>query len=158
MARPRQPIDLVVAKGKKNLTKAEIKERRESEVAPLTDNIIAPSYLTKKQRKEFNIISEQLQALKIMSETDVDALARFIYSRELYIKYTKQLLRKEVIEDPWLSEKYFKNQDRAFKQCRASASDLGLTITARCRLVVPVTTPEEKPKNKFTNFEKVSPA
>ena len=158
MARPRQPIDLVVAKGKKNLTKAEIQERKESEIAPLTDNIVAPSYLTKKQRAEFNVISDQLQALNIMSETDVDALARFIISRELYIKYTKQLLKKEVIENPGLSDIYFKNQDRAFKQCRASASDLGLTITARCRLVVPVTTPEEKPKNKFLNFEKVAPA
>lgn len=51
MAGQRQPIELVIANGKKNLTKAEIQERRDSEVKPITDNIIAPSYLTKKQKK-----------------------------------------------------------------------------------------------------------
>ena len=50
MAGKRQPIELVIANGKKNLTKAEIKERLESEVKPIADDIIAPPYLTKKQK------------------------------------------------------------------------------------------------------------
>jgi len=50
MAGQRQPIDLVIAKGKKNLTKAEIEERRSSEVQPCTDDITAPSYLTASQK------------------------------------------------------------------------------------------------------------
>ena len=58
MAKTRQPIELVIAKGKKNLTKAEIKERRESEIQPIAENIIAPSYLTKKQKEEFYTIAE----------------------------------------------------------------------------------------------------
>ncbi|MGN7308777.1 P27 family phage terminase small subunit, partial [Bacillus subtilis] len=29
------------------------------------------------------------------------------------------------------------NQDKFFKQCRQAASDLGLTISSRCKLVVP---------------------
>lgn len=33
MARPRQPIELLVLKGKKNLTKTEIKERQKQENA-----------------------------------------------------------------------------------------------------------------------------
>ena len=48
-------------------------------------------------------------------------------------------------------EKLISMQDKAFKQCRASANDLGLTIASRCKLVMP--TVEEKPKeNKFTKF------
>lgn len=29
------------------------------------------------------------------------------------------------------------NQDKLFKQCRQASSDLGLTISSRCRLVIP---------------------
>jgi len=35
------------------------------------------------------------------------------------------------------------NQDKLFKQCRSTAIDLGLTITSRCKLVMPKK--EEKP-------------
>nr|WP_233099829.1 phage terminase small subunit P27 family [Bacillus velezensis] len=29
------------------------------------------------------------------------------------------------------------NQDKLFKQCRQASSDLGLTISSRCKLVIP---------------------
>lgn len=154
MAGQRQPIELVIANGKKNLTKAEIQERRDSEVKPITDNIIAPSYLTKKQKEEFNDIADQLQKLKIMGETDVDALARYILARDLYVKITKQMRKAEVVNNPIALDKYMKNQDRAFKQCRSSANDLGLSISSRCKLVVPVAKDPPKKENKFSKFEK----
>ena len=154
MAGQRQPIELVIANGKKNLTKAEIQERRDSEVKPITDNIIAPSYLTKKQKEEFVEIAEQLQKLKIMGETDVDALARYILARDLYVKITKQMRKAEVMNNPIILDKYMKNQDRAFKQCRSSANDLGLSISSRCKLVVPVAKDPPPQTNKFSKFEK----
>lgn len=156
MAGQRQPIELVIAKGKKNLTKAEIQERRDSEVKPIADNITAPPYLSKKQKDEFNKIADQLNKLKIMGETDVDALARYIIAKDLYIKVSKQLNKSEVISNPIVLDNYLKNQDRLFKQCRSSANDLGLSISSRCKLVVPATK-EDKPKeNKFSRFEKRS--
>lgn len=158
MSGQRQPTALLLAKGNKHLTKEEIKERLESEPGILTENIIAPEYLTKKQKEEFYKISGQLQELKIMSETDVDTLARFILSRTLYVKLTKQLNKREILDDPYLLDKYLKNQDRAFKQCRASAIDLGLTISSRCKLVVPKVNSDDKPKeNKFKSFKKETP-
>ena len=57
MARPRQPIDLIVAKGKKHLSKAEIEERRKQEVKASDDNIEAPSYLPNNLKEEFNKIA-----------------------------------------------------------------------------------------------------
>ena len=156
MAGQRQPIELVIANGKKNLTKAEIQERRDSEVKPITDNIVAPSYLTKKQKDEFNDIAEQLKKLKIMGETDVDALARYILARDIYVKITKQMQKSEIVNNPIALDKYMKNQDRAFKQCRSSANDLGLSISSRCKLVVPETKKETPKENKFSKFEKRS--
>lgn len=154
MAGRRQPIELVIAKGNKNLTKAEIEERRDREIKPITDNIIAPTYLTKKQKDEFNKIADQLKKLKIMGETDVDALARYIVANELYINAVKQLRRSNVKNNPELFDKWAKIQERYFKQCRSSANDLGLSISSRCRLVVPERKDPPKKTNKFSKFEK----
>ena len=154
MAGKRQPIELVIAKGKKNLTKAEIRERRESEIKPIADNISAPPYLTKKQKDEFYKIAGQLEKLKIMGETDVDALARYIVANDLYIKAVKKLRSSEVNNDPVLFELWARNQERYFKQCRSSANDLGLSISSRCRLVVPETKDTQTKENKFSKFEK----
>ena len=154
MSGQRQPIEVVLANGKKNLTKAEIRERLESEIKPVTDNITAPAYLTKKQKEEFTRISDQLQKLKIMGETDVDVLARYIIANDFYIKAVKKLRTAEVQNNPVLFDLWSKNQERYFKQCRSSANDLGLSISSRCKLVVPATKTETKKENKFARFEK----
>ena len=154
MARPRQPTSLVIAKGAKHLSKSEIETRLSGEIQPIADNIIAPGFLTKKQTDEFYKISGQLKKLKIMGETDVDALARYIVSRDMYENAVKQLRKKEVKSDPFLFDKWLKIQDKLFRQCRFSASDLGLTISSRCRLVVPETKTETPRENKFKRFEK----
>lgn len=154
MAGQRQPLALIEAKGAKHLTKAEKAERAAREVKPCTDDITPPSYLTKKQRDEFTRIAEQLKKLKILGETDVDALARYILSRDTYVALTKQIQKKKILEDPVLLNQYMKNQDRAFRQCDTSAKALGLTISSRCRLIVPEIKVEATKENKFKRFEK----
>ena len=155
MAGQRLPIEVVQARGSKHLTKAEIKERQEREIKPITDDIIAPDYLTKKQKDTFYKLASQLEKLKIMGETDVDALARYIVANDSYVHATKQLRKSEVKNDPMKYESWSKIQERNFKMVRASANDLGLSISSRCKLVVPGANKEDKPKeNKFAKFEK----
>lgn len=168
MARPRQPIDLIEAKGKKHLTKAEKEARRATEVAPCTDGIEAPDYLTAAEKKRFDTLAEQLQKIKIMGETDVEALARYITAQGLYEQSVKDLKRAQkdrpkdadantLIAWAELLEKLDKRQDRYFKQATAAASKLGLTITDRCKLVAPVK--QEEPKvNKFNKFGRAGSA
>lgn len=152
----RQPIELIQAKGSKHLTKAEIQERQDREVKPVTDNITAPDYLTKKQKETFYKIADQLKRLKIMGETDVDALARYVTANDLYVTAVKKMRSTEVRKDPALLEAWSKLQERYFKQCRSSANDLGLSISSRCRLVVPETKAPTPKENKFKKFEKRS--
>lgn len=154
MARPRQPTNVILANGKKHLSQAEIEERLSGEIQPIDDDIIAPSFLAKKQKEEFNKIASQLKKLKIMGETDVDALSRYIVAKDFYVNAVKQMRKKEVKNDPLLFESWAKIQERYFKQCRASANDLGLSISSRCRLVVPETKKETPKENKFKKFEK----
>ncbi len=149
MARPRQPVDLLLVKGKKHLTKGEIADRKASEVKAPANKVRAPSYLPKELKKEFNKLAKELLEIEIMSNVDVDALARFIIARKMYLELTNKIL-----ESPELMVAHkdiVTTQDKLFKQCRAAASDLGLTISSRCKLVVPQR-PEEKPKNKFARF------
>jgi P27 family predicted phage terminase small subunit len=137
MARPREPINLLEAKARKHLTKAEIEERRENEVKAPSDKIRAPSYLTADLKREFNILAKQLIDVGIMTNLDVDALARFIIARSMYITLSMQIIKQPNI---LMSDKYPQiaiNQDKAFRQCSASARDLGLTISSRCKLIVP---------------------
>lgn len=141
MARPREPVDLIKAKGRKHLTKDEYEERKESELdVPFTD-VQPPSYLKKKQKEKFMDIADKLLALGIMTELDVDCLAMYILSHDLYLSYTKtiaQLIKQNDI----VGLKDIQNmQDKAFRQAQTAARDLGLTITSRCRIVIP--TPPE---------------
>ena len=162
MAGPRQPIQLVLAKNKKHFSKAEIAERESSEVQGIIDGIAAPSYLTKKQKDQFDTIAGQLIALGIMGETDNDTLARYITAQSLYeqaVKDLRQIQRqkpkdatpKELVAWADALDVLDKRQDRYFKQAQTAASALGLTISSRCKLVVPKS--DEAPKvNKFAKF------
>lgn len=154
MAGARVPLEVLEARGSKHLTKAEKRKRQENEIKPIADNIIAPDYLSKKQKNEFYRISEQLEKLKIMGETDCDTLARYIVAQDFYVNAIKQMRKKEVKNDPFKLEQWSKIQERYFKQCRATANDLGLSISSRCKLVVPKTSDEKLKKNKFEKFEK----
>ena len=168
MAGPRQPIQLVVAKGKKNLTKKEIADRLATEIAPCTDEIIAPKYLKASEKKRFMKIAEQLDKLGILGETDTETLARYITAQSQYEKITKEL-RKVLDDSPdsssptyleelnaWIDtqERLAKMQNRFFTQAQTAASALGLTISSRCKLIAPKI--DDTPKvNKFKKFEVV---
>lgn len=170
MAGPRKPMLLNLANGGKNWTKEEIKERLDSEVQPVTDGIAAPSSLTAKQKKEFDRIAGQLQKLKIMGETDCDTLARYVVAQDLYTQAVKDLraVQKQrpkgvdasvetLVAWATMLEQLDKRVERYFKQANTAASALGLTISSRCKLVVPVK--DEAPKvNKFKQFEKAGSA
>ena len=169
MARPRQPINLIIANGKKHLTKEEIAERQATEVAPCTDDLDPPSYLTAAEKKRFVKLAGQLDKIKIMGETDVETLARYVSAQTLYEDATKELrrLKRErpkqddypdtdgyyTALDMWsrIYDTTVKNQDRYFKQAQSAARDLGLTISSRCKLIAPVKE-EAPPANKFSKF------
>jgi P27 family predicted phage terminase small subunit len=149
MSGQRQPIELVQANKKKHLTKAEIEKRSEQEAKAPSDEIGPPSYLSQSEKIKFNKISKQLKEINIMSNLDCDCLARHIQSETKYQTYDKmvnayirqvteaQLKTGESKIDISTLSGLENLRDKALKQCRASASDLGLTISSRCKLVVP---------------------
>ena len=150
MAKRREPIDLIVAKGKKNLTKKEIENRKNSEVKAPSENIEPPSYLPGELQEEFINISSKLKEIGIMSELDVTALARFLISEYQYQKVTTKMLKMKNITEKYFD--YSNLQDKFFKQARAAAGDLGLTISSRCKLVLPESSKDND--NEMTEGQK----
>lgn len=166
MSGGKKPMQLNLVTGGKHWTKDEIKDRLDSEVQPNPDDIAAPSFLTAKQKKEFDRIAAQLKDLGIMGGTDCDTLARYVVAQDLYAQAVKDLRTLQKLkpknDDPdralenavaWvdLLKVADRRIDRYYKQATNAASALGLTISSRCKLVVPK--PAEPPKkNKFAKF------
>ncbi|WP_133016920.1 phage terminase small subunit P27 family [Clostridium cuniculi] len=149
--RKKEPIELIKAKGRKHLTKEEIKNRTLTEIVAPADNIIPPDWLNEELKETFIKYAKQLEELDIISNLDVEALARYVVVEYEYRDYTMQLLSIEKVNTKYIAIK--KLQSEAFKEARAAASDLGLTIASRCKLVAPKPK-QEKPKNKFEEFAK----
>ncbi len=159
MAKPRQPIALIEYKGRKHLTKQEVAQRQAGEVQAPANNVKPPGYLSTSQKKEFRKIAGVLLAIGIMSDLDCDALGRYIQSQEKYVQYDNMVnqiiasIDDDLESNCVLLEKYENLRDKALKQCRACASDLGLTISSRCKLVAPKVEEPVK-ENKFSRFVK----
>lgn len=146
----KKSIQALKAAGKKHLTKAEIEKREAEEIKAPSDGIEAPSYLSAALKKEFNKYAEQLKRVDLISNLDIDTLARFVQVQKIYLDVTKELM-KEDVTSPLFSE-LIKHQDKLFKQARACASDLGLTMSSRVKLVIPQK--EEKEESPMASFLK----
>ena len=127
----RQPTELLLLKGKKHLTKEEIEERLNSEIKAKNDKVEAPSYLPDELKEEFYRVANELIEIGIITNLDVEALARFIVSESQYQKVTIKILKSKNINDKYFS--LIQLQEKLFKMSRTAANDLGLTISSRCK-------------------------
>ena len=98
MAGTRQPTDLVVLKGKKHLTKAEIEARKNAEVKAPCDKVKPPAYLSPELKKKFRKLAKELLEIKLIANVDCDALARLLIAQEKYLEVTKKLMILKVLD------------------------------------------------------------
>ena len=158
-------ISKIKEKAYDNVNKKLEEERQKTEITTDHTNVKPPDYLNEEEVKEFYRISQILLDIGIITELDEDCLAHYLVSNSSYIKYTKKI---RVLEDELLEAKrtdrkaklkseidtYLTYQDKALKQCRACANDMGLSISSRAKLVMPQPK-EEKKENKFAKFKVV---
>ena len=144
MAGQRQPIDLVIAKGRKHFTKADIARRKAQEITVPFKDIEAPPYLSEELTEDFYDIAYKLLDIGIMTELDENCLAQYLISQNLYLQYTQLITQAMKNGDIDSVTKYAVTQDKFYRQCRTAATDLGLTISSRCKLVVPETHNDEE--------------
>ena len=73
-----------------------------------------------------------------MTELDVDCLAMYIISHDIYLSYTETIVKLLDEGDLDLVKDVQTMQDKAFRQAHTAARSLGLTITDRCKIVIPL--------------------
>lgn len=140
MAGKRQPTDVVKANGRKHLSKAEEDARRDSEVrVAAAKRAKPPKWLPEALKKDFRRIGKQLIEAGIFTELDADTLGRYLVAHGEWLAATAEVQQRlnRQPRDVKAVDDWGKVQERYFKQTRNCANDLGLTITARCRLVIP---------------------
>lgn len=148
MSGKRQPTDVVLANGKKHLSKAEIAERRAGEVrVPAAKTAKPPKWLPEALKKDFRALGKKLIAAGLYTELDADTLGRYLVAQQEYLLAMEQVFKAYAEWDPEEVEDWSRIQDRHFKQARNCANDMGLTVTSRCRLVVPETAQASEEEN-----------
>lgn len=120
------------------MTRAEEDERRDQEVhVPVPDQVAPPKWLPKKLHAEFTEIGEILRLAGLYAELDRDALGQYFLARERWQRADKLASRAIRDQDEKLAREWTGVQGTYFRQCRQCAEVLGLSISSRCRLVVP---------------------
>lgn len=140
MAGKRQPTDVVIANGRKHMSKAEEAERRAGEVkVSPAKTAKPPKWLLEELKPDFCRLGKRLIAAGLYTELDADTLGRYLVAQHQWELATHEVEKALEEIDPEEAEDWSRIQDRYFKQARACANDMGLTVTSRCRLVVPDT-------------------
>ena len=144
MAGKRRPmavnLSVVEGGGGKHWTKAEKEERLASEVKPKADKkVMAPKWLTDEAlRKEFYSISKILTDMGVgFCQTDADFLGWYLTARQEYNAATRHVrlaLNSGNSDD---AKAWTATRNKFFSEARSCAQALGLTISDRCKLVVP---------------------
>ena len=139
------PQNVIEMRGKSHQTKAEKEERRNSEPKMSDDKRIrAPDYLPEMLRAEFNELGQQLIKAKLACKLDRDVMARYLMSKQSWILAHEKAKDSLMFDDdPKTVGGWTKIANQYFNQCQACANAMGLTITSRCKLVVPQTKDEE---------------
>ena len=142
--RKKQPVAVIESRGDYHLGAETAYERARREPHSPDTAISPPDYLTDAHDvREFERYAEMLDHLHVWSELDADELARYVSVEAAYRDYVRQL--RAAIRSGDVSEmgRIQRLEIAQAEQARKSASALGMTLTSRCKLVVPTPNDDE---------------
>ncbi|MDU0200155.1 phage terminase small subunit P27 family [Paenibacillus sp. MAH-36] len=163
MVRPKKPIDVLIADGKKHLTKAEINKRRREEAAVKADAgmVVCPDWLTDRiARNIFHAAAKELKKIELLANLDVTTLAQYAESMAKYRQVTKELKGQPLLVDKptaygnvKIHNPLITLQLKLSEETRKYGDKLGFTVGARLKLsATPNGKDPPKPANKFDEF------
>jgi P27 family predicted phage terminase small subunit len=151
----KQPTILKIAKGnpgKRPLNKSEPK--------PPSDDITPPEWVTGVAREKWDNVVPKLIGMGVMTNADVDTIARYCTMHEQFVKYLDQCRRGLdvlVIRDDAGKVKYMQSTPAATMMTKLAASmlrieqEFGLTPSARSGL----SATQSKPTDEVEDFFKL---
>ena len=147
MPGPRQRLAVLEGNGRKHLSKSEKAQRADQEVdLPKRKALRVPKWLPECCRKEFRALAKDLLKADLgTAQLDADTIGRYIVAQANYTQTLSIVHAALADHDGDALKEATKVLDTYFKQARACANDMGMTITGRCRMVLPE---GAKPKEK----------
>lgn len=146
----RLPTDVVKSRGAKHLSKSEEAQRRSQEVQlPTAKTAKPPKWLPESLKTPFRSLGKQLIAAGLYTDLDADTLGRYVTAQHQWQAVTALAEEALLKQDMETADSLSRIQERYFKQARNCANDMGLTVTSRCRLVLPQKEPDELDANPF---------
>lgn len=157
MPGPRQPTALIKANGRKHLSKAEEAERLSAEPqVKAPDSVIPPKWLAKRFHAEFLEVGNLLLDAGLYTKLDRDVLGQYFVARDGWIKANKKAAAAIRDGNEKLAQSWTSIQNTYFKQARQCGEAIGLSVTSRCRLVVPESVkPKAEDQNPFEQFRMI---
>lgn len=148
-----EPTVLKIAKG--NPGKRAINKR---EPKPPSDGIEPPEYLAGKSLEKWHEVVPQLKMMGVMTDADVEVIARYCTMHEQWLKYLDQVRRGLdvlVIRDESGKVKYMQSTPAATMLMKLATSmlrieqEFGLTPSARTGIVAQTNDQEDDPLARF---------
>lgn len=129
MARPCKPVAVTT----KNWTKKELADRKaaEGKLKGNDDKVKAPSYLTNKQKRIFNIIVKELKASGILCNLDVYVLTTCAIAIDR-LRSIEELINKDI--ENLRDSKLMASKDKYTKDLWKSATELSLSPSSRAKI------------------------
>lgn len=149
--RKKETIEVLQAKGKKHLTKAEIKARTESQVKVDSNNLNPTANFPDELQERFYFYTKELEKAGIISNLDIGALERYCILEKEFYEISNDLSKTKKTNYRYKEKK--KDLLDTNKAMISLENSLGLNMPSRNKLVVPKSK-EDKPKNKFERFAK----
>ena len=147
------PQNVIEMRDRSHQTKAKKATRRASE--PQTKKVKqvrAPVWLPEHLREEFNKLGHELNDVGLLSKLDFDILARYLMSRDAWVAAHLKARDALDMDDAKEAGTWSRVARTYFDQCQQCASSMGLTITSRCRLVVPKPPEDEAAGDPMTQM------
>lgn len=132
------PQNVIEMRDRSHQTKAEKAARRASEPqADKVKQVRAPVWLPEHLREDFSKLGHELNEVDLLSKLDFDILARYLMSRDAWIAAHRKARDALDMDNAKEAGTWSRVARIYFDQCQQCASSMGLTISSRCRLVVP---------------------
>ena len=147
------PQNVIEMRDRSHQTKAEKAARRTGEPqAEKVKQVRVPVWLPEQLRDEFAKLGRELNEVGLLSKLDFDILARYLMSRDAWIAAHHKARDALDMDDAKEAGTWSRVARTYFDQCQQCASSMGLTITSRCRLVVPKPPEDEAAGDPMTQM------
>lgn len=139
MPGPRQRLSVLEGNGRKHLSKSEKAQRAAQEVdLPKPAKMRVPKWLPDHLKADFRALAKELLDTDMgAAQLDRDTLGRYVVAQHQFTAVCQLVQGALEQQNADQVNKWTKAQKSYFEQARACANDLGMTITSRCRLVLP---------------------